>query len=52
MVDKIKVKNTEAFEQLIKEKDLGISKGIVKGILENLVGKRKHIPVLEVYFRR
>ena len=49
MVDKIKVKNTEAFEQLIKEKDLGISKGIVKGILENLVGKRKHIPVLEVY---
>jgi hypothetical protein len=49
MVDKIKVKNTEAFEQLIKEKDLGVSKGIVKGILENLVGKRKHVPVLEVY---
>ena len=49
MVDKIKVKNTEEFEQLIKEKDLGVSKGIVKGILENLVGKRKHVPVLEVY---
>ena len=49
MVDKIKVKNTEVFEQLIKEKDLGVSKGIVKGILENLVGKRKHIPILEVY---
>ena len=49
MVDKIKVKNTEAFEKLIEEKDLRISKSIVKGILENLVGKRKHIPVLEVY---
>lgn len=49
MVEKIKVKNTEAFEQLIKEKDLKISESIVKGILENLVGKRKHIPVLEVY---
>ena len=30
MVDKIKVKDTEEFEQLIKEKDLRISKGIVK----------------------
>ena len=49
MVDKIKVKNTEAFDQLIEEKDLRISKSIVKGILENLVGKRKYIPILEVY---
>ena len=51
MVDKIKVKNVEEFEQLIEEKDLKISKSIVKKILENLVGKRKHIHVLEVYLQ-
>ncbi len=51
MVSKIKVKNVEEFEKLINEKDLKISKSIVKGILENLVGKKKHIHVLEVYLQ-
>ena len=49
MVDTMKIKNTEEFEQLSREKDLGISRCIVKVILENLVGKRKHIPILEIY---
>jgi|TARA_R110001606_G_scaffold166659_1_gene311157 protein-arginine kinase activator protein McsA len=49
MALKISVKNPEEFEQLIKDKNLKISKGIVTGILENLTGKRKNIHVLEVF---
>ena len=47
----IKVKNTEEFEELIKNKDLRISKAIVSGILENLVGKKKNIYVLEIFLK-
>jgi hypothetical protein len=49
MAKKIDVKNSEEFTKLLEEKDLRISKAIVKGILENLVGKRKNIHVLEIY---
>ena len=49
MADYLEIKSTDEFEQMIKDKDLGISKSIVKGILENLVGKKKNIHVLEIY---
>ena len=49
MVMKISVEDVSEFEQLMKDKDLNISKGIVEGILKNLIGKRKNIHVLEVY---
>lgn len=51
MATRIKVKNAEEFEQMIKDKNLNISKGIVDGILQNLVGKKKHIHVLEIYLK-
>ncbi len=51
MATRIEVKNAEEFEQMIKDKNLNISKGIVNGILENLVGKKKHIHVLEIYLK-
>tara|TARA_R110000744_G_scaffold66693_2_gene136314 strand:+ start:774 stop:1070 length:297 start_codon:yes stop_codon:yes gene_type:complete len=51
MAYSITVKDQEEFEQRIKDKDLAISKGIVTGILQNLVGKKKHIYVLEVYVK-
>ena len=40
----IAVKSVEEFEQMIKDKDLSISKAITQGILENLIGKRKKHP--------
>ena len=49
MARSIVVNNAEAFEQLIKDKDLSVSKGIVEGILQNLTTKRKHVHVLEVH---
>ena len=49
MALKISVKDPQEFEQLIKDKNLKISKGIVNGILENLITKRKNIHVLEVH---
>ncbi len=48
MAATIRVKDSEEFEKMIQNKDLKISKAIVKGILENLVGKRKNIHVLEI----
>jgi|TARA_B110000908_G_scaffold57237_1_gene69808 hypothetical protein len=51
MAFKIVVENVEEFEQRIKDKDLIISKGIVSGILQNLIGKKKHIHCLEVYIK-
>ena len=51
MALKINVKDPQEFEQLIKNKNLKISKGIVTGILENLITKRKNIHVLEVHIK-
>ena len=51
MAKYIAVESVEQFEQMIKDKNLSISKGITQGILENLVGKRKNIHVLEVYIK-
>jgi hypothetical protein len=51
MAATIKVKNAEEFEQMIKDKNLDISKGIVDGILKNLVGKKKNVHVLEIYLK-
>lgn len=49
MARSIVVNNAEDFEQLIKDKDLSVSKGIVEGILKNLTTKRKNVHVLEVH---
>ena len=51
MAKTIKVKDSEEFTQLLEDKDIRISRAIVEGILENLVGKRKNIHVLEVYLK-
>jgi len=51
MAKYIAVDSVEQFEQMIKDKNLAISKGITQGILENLVGKRKNIHVLEIYIK-
>jgi len=51
MAKYIEVRNAKEFEQMIKDKDLSISKGIVEGILKNLIGKRKHVHVLEIYIK-
>ena len=48
MAQYIEVNTAEEFEQMIKDKDLSISKGITEGILKNLVGNRKNVHVLEV----
>ena len=48
---RIVVENVGEFEQRIKDKDLVISKSIVSGILQNLIGKKKHIHCLEVYIK-
>ena len=51
MAKTIKVKDSEEFTQLLEDKDIRVSRAIVEGILENLVGKRKNIHVLEVYLK-
>jgi len=51
MAKYIEVRNAKEFEQMIKDKDLSISKGIVEGILKNLIGKRKNVHVLEIYIK-
>tara|TARA_B100000768_G_C10998490_1_gene256922 strand:- start:21 stop:320 length:300 start_codon:yes stop_codon:yes gene_type:complete len=51
MAQYIEVNNTKEFEQMIIDKNLSISKGIVEGILKNLIGKRKNIHVLEIYIK-
>tara|TARA_R110000803_G_scaffold71375_2_gene134584 strand:- start:1315 stop:1611 length:297 start_codon:yes stop_codon:yes gene_type:complete len=49
MAKKIKVKDIKELEKLINDKNLDISKGIVEGILKNLIGKKKNVHVLEIY---
>lgn len=51
MATSISVRDSEEFNQLLKDKDIRISKGIVEGILKNLVGKKNHIHVLEIYLK-
>ena len=41
MAKYIEVDTVEEFEQMVKDKDLKISKAIVEGILKNLVGRKK-----------
>tara|TARA_R110001592_G_scaffold191790_2_gene438325 strand:+ start:485 stop:784 length:300 start_codon:yes stop_codon:yes gene_type:complete len=51
MATVINVENVEEFEQRIKDKDIIISKLIVSSILQNLIGKKKHIHILEIYIK-
>jgi hypothetical protein len=48
MVHVIKVKNHEEFEQMLQDKDLGVSKAIVDTILSHLDSTESSIPILEV----
>jgi|TARA_R110000823_G_C15945450_1_gene500922 hypothetical protein len=48
MVYKIKVKTQEEFEHRAKALDLQISEACVRGILDNLNSKKRHIHILEV----
>jgi hypothetical protein len=48
MAEYLKVQNYEAFEEMLKKKDLRISQAIVKVALENLTNKKRFIHVLEV----
>ena len=49
MLKRIKVKNQEEFEEMLQEQDLKISKAIIEVALKNLKGKKRFIPVLEIY---
>mgnify|MGYP003646908507 FL=1 len=51
MATSINVKDSEEFNQLLKDRDIRISKGIVEGILKNLIGKKKNIHVLEIHLK-
>jgi len=51
MAKYIEVDTVEEFEQMVKDKNLKISKAIVEGILKNLVGRKKNIHVLEIYVK-
>jgi len=51
MATVVNVENVEEFEQRIKDKDIIISKLIVSSILQNLIGKKKHIHILEIYIK-
>jgi hypothetical protein len=48
MAEYLKVQNYEAFEEMLKKKDLRISQAIVKVALKNLTNKKRFIHVLEV----
>lgn len=48
MAGYFKVKNFEAFEEMLKNKDLKISKAIIEVALQNLYNKKRFIHVLEV----
>ena len=49
MVKRIKVKTQEEFEEMLQEQDIKISRAIVEVALKNLNGRKRFIPVLEVY---
>lgn len=49
MVKRIKVKNQEEFEEMLQTQDLKISKAIVEVALKNLKGKKRFVPVLEIF---
>jgi hypothetical protein len=42
------VNNTEEFQELVDNRDFRISQAIVKGILDNIITKKKYIHVLSV----
>ena len=49
MVKQIVVETHEDFEAMMIEQDLEISRAIVEVALKNLKGKKRFIPVLEIY---
>jgi DNA-directed RNA polymerase len=49
MVKRIKVQSHEAFEEMLQEQDLKISKAIIEVALKNLHSKKRFIPILEIY---
>ena len=49
MVKQIKVETHEDFEIMMVEQDLEISRAIVEVALKHLKGKKRFIPILEVY---
>jgi len=51
MVKQIKVETHEDFEIMMVEQDLEISRAIVEVALKNLKGKKRFIPILEVYVK-
>lgn len=48
MVQEITVFDSDEFERLIHNKDIRISQALVSTILNNLTGKKRHIPVLSI----
>ena len=49
MVKQIVVETHEDFEAMMIEQDLEISRAIVEVALKNLKGKKRFIPILEIY---
>jgi hypothetical protein len=48
MIQSIKVASLEEFQELLKNRDLRISRSIVNGVLNHLTTKKKNIHVLEI----
>lgn len=48
MVFEITVQNNEEFEQLLDDRDIRLSKALVNTILNNLKGRKKHIPFINI----
>ena len=52
MAKYIEVRNAKEFEQMIKDKDLSISKGIVEGILKKPYWKKKKCSCFRNLYKR
>jgi hypothetical protein len=48
MLTKIEIQNEEEFRNMMESKDFRIIEAIVKGILHNVNGRKKHIHVLSI----
>jgi len=48
MATEISVFNSDEFEELIKKRDIRISKALVETILNNLKGRKRHLHALSV----
>lgn len=51
MIQEITVNNSEEFEKLMDEQDIRVSKALVSTIINNMNGRKRHLPFLSVYIK-